>query len=112
MIRPHLYLELNLKKVVEVMGYVYLNDENVTTQHLREKFGEEQFILFQRYCAGGEMEYTKEYGGNKWKLNQNGIRHLYELERVLAEERRTDWIKWATIAIAMLAGVQAWAMLK
>lgn len=95
----------SLKKIVKIMEHVEEHDEQLTERDIETKFGDDNYHMFSRYCLGGNEAYAHDPSG-KFKLTQIGVRRLHELRKVLAEERRAEWIKWATIIITIFAGLQ------
>ena len=99
-----------LKKVLEIMEYLEVNREKVKESELVKRFGRDCFDLFSRYCIGHSPAFARQLGGvdpdQLTVLTPEGIRKMYELRSTLAEERRANWIKWATIVMAISAVVQ------
>jgi len=99
----------SLKRIVKIMRYVEENRqqiaeaEQLTESTIEKEFGEDGFHMFSRYCLGGKEEYAIESQDpiKKIFLSQKGVRKLYELRGILAEEKRAEWIKWATIILAI-----------
>lgn len=104
----------SLKKVVKIMQYIEDNGKIIESKIIK-KFGKNGYNKFSRYCLGGEEYYatstfphakSNNFPGGFLSLNQKGVRKLYELRRILADEKRSEWIKWATISVGISAFLQ------
>lgn len=96
----------SMKRIINMMEYVEEHRERLDEKDMKEKFDNNNFNLFSRYCLG-EEEYAALVGTGKYRLTQIGVRRLYELRRLQADEDRIKWTIRATIAIATFTGVQA-----
>jgi DNA polymerase III sliding clamp (beta) subunit (PCNA family) len=95
----------SLNRIVKIMEYVEEYGEQLSEDNLKTTFGDIGYNLFSRYCLGGNKPYAQSHSG-KLKLTQLGVRRLHELRKILAEERRAEWVKWATIIIAIFTVLQ------
>lgn len=100
---------MDIKKIIEIMDYIYLNDEKLKDENILNKFGKENFIDFQRYCCGnGIQEFAIKYGKDDiYKLTQYGIIELKELkqEQILLEiqKNQTNFNRVLAVATTILA---------
>src|SRR3989338_2724091 len=87
----------SLKSMVKMMEYVNNTKDGLTKEDFTFIFGDEGYKKFKDYCIGGEVQgriplYAEgpesPTPSNKIKLSTGGMRHLYEIRRILAEERR------------------------
>ena len=100
----HFLPKNSLNRIVEIMEYVEERNEQLTEDNLKNIFGDKYYNLFSRYCLGGD-EYAKKHD-EKFGLTQVGVRKLHDLRKILIEERRSEWIKWATIVMAIFTVLQ------
>jgi|SRR3989338_1349666 len=96
-----------LKNNLEILNYIYSHNEEATQDDLIQKFGKENWRKFAKWAISTDSStktdaYAKEAGG-KLMLTIFGMRKIDDLRKVIAEEKRSDWIMKATIVMAIFA---------
>lgn len=114
-----------------------VSEQDIKNKFPETKFGKNNYWVFHKFCGipqrTGESDKTGR-GYDKCEgeyaithcpslvlsrelkkpqltydieLTAKGIHKLFELKKTVAEEERNEWIKWATIVMAVFAGFQA-----
>ncbi len=99
-----------MKDVLLIMRYVFDNDikknyEKTRPKNIMEKFGEEKFNRFCRFCEGktNEEKYVDEFWIGKEKsirLTSKGTKILFELEKIEQNDLLQVGIGFLTAIIA------------
>ena len=97
----------SLQTAIEIMTYLQDNYESVKEQQVIDKFGKKNWHMFSQWGMNSDAStkgeaYAVERVGTI-NLTQLGARKLYELRGIIADEKRAEWIKWATIILAIFA---------
>ena len=101
----------SLARIVKIMEYIEENYEKINVNDIKNKFGENGWHLFSRYCIGTKEDYatsvSNKNGTAIYNLTGVGIRRLHELRKILSEEKRLKLQINTNIIIAITAATLA-----
>lgn len=93
------------------MEYIEEHYEKINVKDIKNKFGENGWHLFSRYCIGTKEDYATSVsnrdGTTIYNLTGAGIRKLHELRKILAEENRAEYQKNVNMIIAFTGSALA-----
>ncbi|MFH1972383.1 MAG: hypothetical protein ABIJ18_02790 [archaeon] len=95
----------NLKTILKIMEFIQYK-RHCQEYEVINKFSTEDWKLFSKYALNSDSSTKDEAYARinpNIELTQLGSRKVFELRRILAEEKRANWIKWATITLAVFA---------
>ncbi len=95
-----------LARIVLALNLVESNNSKLTETDLIRRIGDEDFNLFSRFCLGGTTPYASTVH-EKLFLTQDGVRKLYDLRKVVIDDRREETNKILTTSIAFTGAVLA-----
>jgi hypothetical protein len=92
---------------LKIMNYIYLNPESKESSenNLINKFGKQNWKLFQQFAIGGSNALVHEIKGPKdeigFKLTQEGVREFHRL----SQQRNNMIIQILMVLVAFFSGI-------